>query len=68
MAAPGRKGAWMPFGRTACPSWRPLQQVAQHPWVQWKEGRSEGPGAWSTSPADYWPVCPCPPWLLDPQG
>lgn len=45
MAAPGRKGAWMPFGRTACPSWRPLQQMAQHPWVQWKEGRSEGPGA-----------------------
>lgn len=33
-----------------------------------KEERSEGPGAWSTNPSDYWPVCPRPSWLLDPQG
>lgn len=26
-------------------------------------GRDQGLGA-----QDYWPVCPCPPWLLGPQG
>lgn len=71
MAAPGRKGAY------GCPWWDVLSQLESTPADGTvplgseegrKEGRSEGPEAWSTSPAEYWPVCPCSPWLLDLQG